>query len=350
MASLKLRSLLKLNLKFLLDYEFLRDGRYTNVSSGQQYYDGSDMSLLLCDTSADNLFHGVDDGQVWQSPFRNWVYESGIVLNNDIGIRNKELPVICSGVYVDHIFRPTDITHPDYDSNYSHHIDWIKGRVIFNNSIDLDSTVQAVFAYKHVFVGFEHDFNNQLRESYLEQEYSTNPLTAGNIKYPSGNMIPFPAIFIELFDRRWEPYELGNRSLIAHDRIYFHVWSLDDITRDDMVDTLSYQDSKRLPIIDFNLAPLPLSGIYNEKSPEYLAYQEMLKNPRLTVPGTVYGTAHIIGYVSDIDDVETRNITPYDNFERSIVEMIVRTYTFHPNAPLGIMTGSYDFKGGTEYF
>jgi len=350
MALFKNRSLLKLNLKFFLDYEFLRDGRYTNISSGELFYDGSDMSRLYCDTEASD-YYGLQVGQVWQSPFRNWVYESGVVLNNDIGIRNLSLPILCSGVYVSGVFRATDLSHSEYDSTASHHIDWINGRIFFDTPKDpTDTVVQAAFAYKHVRIGFEQDFNNQFRTGYLESKFTTNPLTSNQIVYPSGNAQPFPAVFIEVANRRWTPYEIGNRSLIANDRVYFHIWALDDLTRDDICDTISYQERKQLPIIDFNLAPLPLSGIYNEKSPEYLAYQEMLKNPRLTIPGTVYGSAHIIGYISDLTETQIFNENPYAEFEKSRVEMSILTYLFAPCAPLGIITGSYDFKGGTEYF
>ena len=133
MGFLKHRSLLKLNLKLLFDYEFLRDGRYTNVASGQLAPDGSDMTVLLCDTSSDDVLANFSDGQVWQSPFRNWVYESGIVLNDDIGIRDLILPYRASGVYIGGTFKATLDTHESYDPAYAHHIDWINGRIVFDN-------------------------------------------------------------------------------------------------------------------------------------------------------------------------------------------------------------------------
>lgn len=350
MGAYKLRSLIKLNMKFLLDYEFVRDGRYTNVMSGQQFYDGSDMSLLMCDTEASDYFNGLSDGCVWQSAFRNWVYESGIALNDTIGIRNMTLPVICSGVYVDNIFRATSKAHPEYNASYSHHIDWINGRVIFDSPQSLSSTVQAQFAYKHVRIGFEHDFNNEMRKGYLESKYFTNPLTSNNLVYPSGGAYPFPAVFIETRRRSWQAYELGNRSLIANDDVVFHVWALDDLTRDDIVDTIAYQERKRIPLIEFNFAPLPLSGIYNEISPEYIAYQKLLEDPLLDVIGARNNKAYAVGYTVDIDNTQAFNDVPYTDFERARVEFTVRTYQIHPNAPIGINAGAWQFKGGVENF
>jgi len=352
MGFLKHRSLLKLNLKFFLDYEFLRDGRYTNVASGETAPDGSDMSVLLCDTSNDDYLANFADGQVWQSPFRNWVYESGIVLNQDIGIRDLVLPKVASGVYIGGTFKATSSAHESYDAAYSHHIDWINGRIIFDNALAPDESVtMAGFSYKHIRFDFEDAFNRELREGYLESEYATNPLTSHNLIYPSGGLQPFPVVFIETRGRKWKPFEMGNRSLIAKDRIVNHVWTNNSMDRDDIVDIISYQDHKSLPLVDFNFAPLPLSGILNELSPSYIPYQNLLKNPTLSgIVGTLNGTATAVGYVCYIVETEIINDPPFQQFERARVEFVIQTYMYHPTSTLGINTGSYQFKGGNEYF
>lgn len=352
MGFLKHRSLLKLNMKFLMDYEFLRDGRYTNVASGQTAPNGSDMSVLLCDTSNDDLLANFDDGQIWQSPFRNWVYESGIVLNDDIGIRDLPLPVIASGVYIGGTFKATNPTHESYDATYAHHIDWINGRIIFDNALPTDEEVRvAGFSYKHVRFDFEDAFNRELKEGYLNQQYSTNPLTSNNIVYPSGGLQPYPAVFIETWGRRWRPHELGNRSLVARDRLILHIWAETSMDRDDIADIISYQERKSVPLVDFNFAPLPLSGILNEKSPSYIAYQNLLKNPLINnVIGSINGTATTVGYISHIMETEIINDPPFQKFERARVEFVVETWMYHPTSPLGINTGSFQFKGGNENF
>uniref|UniRef100_UPI003080230D hypothetical protein n=1 Tax=Mesomycoplasma ovipneumoniae TaxID=29562 RepID=UPI003080230D len=78
---LKTKALLKLNLKLFLDYSFIRDGAYTNVTSGQLFYDGNVMSQFLPDINAHQTFYGVSIGQIWQSPFRQFIYESGVALD-----------------------------------------------------------------------------------------------------------------------------------------------------------------------------------------------------------------------------------------------------------------------------
>jgi len=320
---LKTKALLKLNLKLFLDYAFIREGAYTNVVSGQLFYDGNVMSQFLPDTSAHNSFFGLTVGQVWQSPFRQFIYESGVALD---GTKLQSPPILMSGVYVQGAFRPTN------DPLYGHTIDYINGRIIFNNPISLSEDVHANFSYRDVRIGFERDFNQQFIRGFLESKYTTNTITSMQIVYPSGFAQPFPAVFIEVDDRDFEPYELGNRSLIVKDTVKLHIWSLDDLTKDNIVDILTSQARKGLPIIDFNKAPLPLSGIYNTLSNEYVPYQEMARNRELI---TTIGSGVPVMYYTFFEKTTARNIRSELEYERGLV--IIETHTFNnaPTTPLG---------------
>lgn len=324
---LKHRSLIKLNMKLFLDMHFLREGAFFNVPSGQQFYDGSDMSVLLPDTSADNRFVGVSDGQVWQSPFRQWVYESGVPLD---GTNVPSPPIVCSGLLIEGAFRGTG------DPDFGHTIDFQNGRVIFNSPQSSDLQVNAAFSYREVRIGFEHDFNQQHRLGYLESKYATNPGTSMQIVYPSGQAQPFPAVFIEINEREFEPFELGNRSLQIIDQVVCHVWALNDMQRDNIVDTLTAQMRKALPILDFNQAPLPLSGIFNTLSPEYIPYQTMLNNHTLV---TTIGSGTPVRFIGYIDQATAGNVEPAEEYERSMVEYELRVILNAPTTPLGHMFG-----------
>lgn len=320
---LKLRALLKLNYKFFIDMSMLREGAFINISSGQLFYDSSDMSILLPDTSADDYFTGLSNGQIWQSPFRQWVVESGVPLD---GTNISTSPILASGVYIEGAFRHTS------DPVFGHKIDYINGRVIFNSPKSLDLKVHGEFAAREVRIGFEHDFNQQFNDGFLESKYTTNPLTSMQIVYPSGSAQPFPAVFIEVDERSHEGYELGNRSLILTDVIKFHVWALDDVQRDNIVDIIYSQARKQLPIIDFNKVPLPLSGIFNTLSPEYIPYQNLLRNNTIV---TSIGSGTPIKYMASIEDVQCRNLPAADEFERAMVIYKVKTYLNAPTTPLG---------------
>ena len=322
----KLRALIKLNLKFFLDMHFLRDGAYYNVPSGAIFYDGSDMSLLLPDTEAHSLLYGVNVGQVWQSPFRQWVYESGIVQD---GINLTSPPILASGVYIQGAFRHMS------DPVYGHKIDYLNGRVIFNSPILLNERVNAEFAARDVRIDFEHAFNQQFNTGFLESKYLTNPYTSQNLVYPSGNFQPFPAIFIEVAEREFEPYEMGNRSAIIKETINCHIWALDDMQRDNIVDTLTAQWHKRVPMADWNLVPLPLSGIYNTLSDQYVPYQKIIKNETIT---TSLGSHKPIRFMADIEEVRAFNLPPAKEateYERSLVVMKLHVYLNAPSQTLG---------------
>jgi hypothetical protein len=323
---LKRRSLLKLNMKLFMDYHFLREGGYTSVNSGQLHYTGSDMSVLLPDTDADDLF-GLSDGSIWQSAFRGFIYESGVVTD---GAASVDPPVLYSGVYIQGTLRGPG------DPEFGHFADYINGRIIFNDPQPLDLDVKADFSWRHVRIGFEHDFNQQTTDGYLDSQFASNPLTSMQITYPSGRMQPFPAVFIEVDQRRSEPYELGNRSMITTDTVRFHVWATDDVQRDDIIDVIDQQVRKVLPIINFNRAPLPLSGIYNTLSPEYITYQTLLRNNEVI---TTVGSGLPIGYYAYIDESNVINMEGAETYERGIVEYEVTTYLNAPTGPLGHLFG-----------
>lgn len=323
----KIRSLLKLNLKLFLDQHFLREGSYVNVASGQPFYDGSDMSLLLPDTNADDLLWNTTDGQVFQSPFRQWVYESGVSLD---GTNVSVPPNIASGVYIEGAFRGVG------DPEFGHTIDYQNGRIIFNSPQPLDLKVQGHFAARDVRIGFEHDFNQQFKEGYIESKYTTNPLTSYQLVYPSGRAQPFPAVFIEVEAREFDAYELGNRSAIIKDTVKMHIWALDDMQRDNIIDIITTQWRKPLPIIDFNLAPLPLSGILNTLSPEYITYGELLRNNEVV---TTVGSGTPIRYIAYINEVTCQNEPTVEEYERSSITFKVETYLNAPTTPLGNLFG-----------
>lgn len=364
----KLRTLLKLNYILFLENELLRDGNYQNVVSGIQFYDGSDMSRLLADNTPsicaelglmDQFTGNIYENRVYQSAFRNWVYESGLVLNPALSDLDWPVAIRASGVYVDGRFCATSPNHPDYDPSCSHTIDYLNGRVIFDSSLPSTSIVNADFSYKTVAVMTASKFNNQLIDGVLETKFTTNPRTSNQLVYPSGNsnIMPYPIIFIEDTSRTFSAYQLGDRSLIANDEMAFHIFALDESTRDNLIDLISFQERKRIPLIDFNYAPFPLSGITNTLSPAYIPYVDLtLKNNIVSTKtievaacspsGTPITTEIIrsqraIGYLADIEDTSIDEMDQFlteansEVIERGIVTNTTRVYTIQPIGPLG---------------
>lgn len=314
------RALLKLNLRLFLDMIFLRNGGFFNVASGTQFYDGSDMSVFLPDAEAHNYYQGLQVGQIFQSPFRQFVYESGVIIDGP-----QDPPIVMSGLLIEGSFRGTG------DPEFGHTIDFFNGRVIFNDPQSLNLKVNAAFSYREVRLGFASDFNNQFQQGYLESKYATNPGTSSHIVYPSGFAQPFPAVFIDVDERDFESYELGNRSLILKDMVKLHIWALHDIQRDNIFDILTGQMRKSLPLVNFNKVPLPLSGIHNTLSLEYIPYQTLLQN-NLTV--TTVGSGLSVSHIAYFDQVTGRNMAVAEEFERALVTLKVDRYLNAPTTPI----------------
>ena len=324
----KLRTLLKLNLKLFLEMHLLREGDFYNIPSGSTFYDGSDQSLFLADAEAHRQYTGLSVGQVFQSPFKNFLYESGVPLDGtNVGLP----PIIISGIYVQGAFRsPTDL-------EFGHIIDYRNGRIIFNQPKPLTLPVHANFSVRGTRVDFEHAFNQQFQAGLLESKYFTNPLTSQHLVYTSGTVIQsFPAVFIELDDRELKPYEMGNRSAQITEKVNLYVWALDDIQRDNIIEVLTGQWRKTIPIIDFNIMPLPLSGIHNTLSPEYIPYQNLLRNNRTV---TTVGSGLPIRYLAYIDDATSKNSPAMEEYERSRVSYDLSIYLNAPTTPLGHVFG-----------
>jgi len=346
----KLRFLMKHSWREFLDAELLRDGNYDVITSGTQFYDGQDMSLLVPDTSEEVLAQGgYAAGQVWQSLFKNWVYQNPPALNPSVVLNLWPKAFRSSGVYIDGAFRLED------DAVYPHSIDHLNGRVIFDSALPLETTVNGEFTYKTVQILSSREFNNQLRFGALEQQYKTNPYTAGQLIYPSGTtkISPLPIIFVENMGRTFSNYQLGDRSLICKDELHCEIWALDESTRDNLIDLVSYQQRKSFPIINYNIAPFPLSGLKNELSPDYVPYISLAQNEPL--PGPAFSGLNPIAYrgfidnteVIDLDSFFSDSTTQQDVFERAVVRMTVETYPIMPVTPFGFDT-NLEGDGGLE--
>lgn len=335
----KLRFLMKHSWREFLDQELLRDGNYDVIASGQQFYDGTDLSQLVPDTDSEVLAEGgYLPGQVWQSLFRNWVYQNPPALNPSVVLQHWPTAFRASGVYVDGAFRLED------DPVYPHSIDHLNGRIIFDTPIiDFEKLIHADFTYKTVQILSLREFNNQLKFGVLEQQYKTNPFTAGQLVYPSGTpkIAPLPIIFVEDMGRTYGEYQLGDRSLIARDELTCEIWALDESTRDNLIDLVSFQQRKSFPIINYNVAPFPLSGLKNELSPDYVPYISLAQNEPL--PGPSFSGINPIAFrgfieeteVVDLDSFFGESTTQQDVFERAVVRMSVETYPIMPTTPFG---------------
>ena len=238
-------NILQDNIIELFDWGILDAGGFQNVSiptTGQ--YGGTKHKLRLVDDPR------YTSGQVWEGFRSNWVWQSGVThtpaplvgtVNNTPGV---------SGVYVDDVFYASSGT----TGTYAHSIDHFNGRVIFDSPIPTGSKVQAEYSYKYINVVYANSVPWLRQIQYRTYEPNGEFLTAGKGAWDDNpeKRLQLPAIAIEVVPRRqMRGYQLGGGQWVQTD-ILFHCIAEDSITRNALVDMVSFQNDKTIHMFNSN--------------------------------------------------------------------------------------------------
>jgi hypothetical protein len=297
------KALLKSNLEYWLNDKLLREGLYRNISIGDTDIYGRDMSAMA--TVDDDPTFSIA-GQVWQSAFKNWVYEDGIPSS----VSGIAPPTVASGVTVNGTFYPQATT----SGAFAHFIDYPNGRVIFPSPILTSSLVQADFSYKEVTVDFAEKFDNERLDLLTETSIKDNPQQSGTVTHPSKNNRTLPAIWIDFLDRENDGYELGSKSLVSDFGGVFHVWGRDSFLRDVVEDIVNDTHRDVVLGIDFNTAPFPLLS-RGRKNPAWPGYAELARIHSPHFWRRIY-----------IEETKPKKDKPLFEIERTQVRFRVRIY------------------------
>jgi len=223
------------NLVSFLNNGFLNIGAFSSVTLGMSGYYGGDFSRLRA--AADPNFI---DGQVFEGFRSQWVHETGILYNYQ--------PIQISGVYVNGVFCPTS------GVSNTHYIDYILGRVVFDNPVSQTATVGAEFSYRNVFVTTsEAPWFRQIQGNSFRidsNQYLQGPSGAWDIL--SQSRVQLPAIVIEPTTRvTLEPMQLGGGQFRNQD-VIFHVIAETPWDRNKLTDIILSQKDKTIYLYDLN--------------------------------------------------------------------------------------------------
>ena len=305
MPKYRAKAQVKANLNLWLNDLFLRDGFYSTTSTGEQDVYGRDLSLLIATQDASYA-----DNRVYQSAFKNWVHESGLIPSST-GIIP---PLVSSGITVNGMFYPTSPLDPGYVSAFGHKTDFPNGRVIFDSPISSASVVQGEFSYKSIAVDNASTFENETKEFYFETSLKDNPQQTGVITYPKENSRTLPLVLIDIISKNNEAYELGvasNTALISASLI---VWTRDEYMKDQIDDLLTIQGHTVLLGVDFNKAP-QLLDFAGDKNPAFTNYDDFARLDSPNFWHRIY-----------IDEANSRRLQPYYNMERLQINFSIRVY------------------------
>lgn len=227
---------LESNMISFFNWGLLCIGGFGNVEAPDLW--GGDMSRLRPVKDSNYL-----PGQVWEGARQDWVWESGI----DYSVQ----PIPVTGVYVNGVFHPGNET-----GTYAHHIDYPRGRIIFDNPIPYKtSVVQASYSYRlYTFQSSDVPWFRQVMfESFRIDDSQFLQYGSGVWNVLADQRVQLPAVVVEVVPRRqMYGYELGGTTQF-HQDILFHIFTENPDDRKRILDIISYQKDKTLPLYDKNL-------------------------------------------------------------------------------------------------
>lgn len=247
-----LNAQLEANLVSFFNWGFLEIGAFSNIYIDTSGHYGTFSTLSY---TKDPRY---TDGQIWQGFRQNWVYESGLQYNTQ--------PIIISGVYVNGGFYPSNTT-----GTYKHHVDYQRGRIVFDTAIPTTSVVKAEYSYKHVsVVDAEVPWIRELQKnSYrVDDAHFTTP-ASGMWAMIGDNRIQLPAIIVEIESNRgFKPYQLGQGQYV-NQGVNIHIIGETPFDKNQLMDIVSNQHDKTIYMYDRNvvrdsgLFPLDYRGALN---------------------------------------------------------------------------------------
>ncbi|KKN70859.1 hypothetical protein LCGC14_0426420 [marine sediment metagenome] len=240
------------NLKWFIDWGLLNNGAYGIYEyDSSSWYDDDEARLHLV---PDERY---EYGRVWNGAGREFVWESGVSLGG--GAVN---PFRVSGVYIDGNFYPISNTGIN-----RHHVDYMNGRIIFDEPKNAETDIRAEYSRRSVHVGFadDPDFRTLMMKSLEEFLSDTSP--SGNPARE--HQIWLPSIFIEDSTGKGRGMQLGGGQIKTR-YITFHIFADTPQDRNLLKDWLDYQSRSTFWMADLNNITFPfdqygdiVSGITN---------------------------------------------------------------------------------------
>lgn len=243
------------NLQSFLDWGFLNIGGFINVSSTATSYSSSPNKLAIINDP------NYSTGQVWQTRFHNWVWESGIVFGS-------VSPTTISSVSVN--------GSPVSSSTYV--LDYINSRVIFNTAISTTSTVTMNYSYKLVQV---HKLSDSLVwwkqfQTDVANETAQFDNNTGDYAIFAQHRVQLPCVIIQTVPRgESSPFQLGDKSLRTYQDIILHIIASNIGHRNSILDIIRLQEDKVIwlydtnDIIQANIVPFNFNGSLNSSRLNY---------------------------------------------------------------------------------
>jgi len=250
-----------------LDWGFLTIGAFQNVTLARSGTYGG-LESKLTKSPVGNVFNTFRSNLVWQSGV-------GALVGSDVSH-----PGI-SGVYVSGAFKASNTS-----GYFSHKIDHINGRVLFDNPVGND--VKMEYSYKWINVAAVDDLSWFKRINDNSLILPSNP--SGVASIDPRMRVQLPTVGIEFSPRvSFRPFQLGGGQYKSHD-ILFHCVAESKEEVDRIADIVSMQNDREIPLIDLDEVaetsdyPINYNGVPNSgamRYPELIAEHYLGRTMRL---------------------------------------------------------------------
>jgi len=242
-----------------LDDMFVARGYYDNIASGEQNFDGTNLSQLF--PVQNDEWYPQDSGttvHVWQGYRKNWVSESGVTYFAS----GLTAPTLASGVYVDGVFHGRRT--PNNTDGIS--MDFRNGRVILESGVAASSTLEIAYSVKEVWVD---TIARDMVTNQVTVIDNTKRIAVSNV--PSGQIGNLPMILMDISSQQpTYGLELGGGKVI-NPSMFLHVVAENRYDKDEIVDALVLRQFKTITMVDLDTAPAQFN-YYGDYESTYAAY------------------------------------------------------------------------------
>ncbi|UCG02423.1 MAG: hypothetical protein JSW11_00225 [Candidatus Heimdallarchaeota archaeon] len=236
---------LQYNLKWFIDAGLLKNGAYNiYLYDSASWYDDDESKLHPV------LDERYEQGRVWEGIGREWVWESGISLGS--GAIN---PFRVSGVYANGSFYDKDI-----EGIFAHHIDYLNGRIIFDEPKNSETDIRAEYTTRAVHVGFADDYDFRVLMLDAVEEFLLDTMPSGTPARE--HQIWLPSIFIEITEGKQRGLQLGGGQIKTRYAI-FHIFADNPQDRNLLMDWLDFQSRTTFWMANLNSITFPFDSYGN---------------------------------------------------------------------------------------
>lgn len=238
-AGYELTDQLLQNIKGWLDWGMLNHGAYNFYLLNQDSFFSENESKLRATTDG-----RYPQNCVWEGVgAAGWVWESGVTPMSG-GIA----PFRVSGIYIDDNF----VSINDTTSPYRFHVDYLHGRILFEEGQNPLSDIRAEYTSRSVFVGMADSkgFQNLMLESV--EEFLSNTTPSGTVS--RDEQVWLPGIFIEVQSGSGRGLQLGGGQIKTR-TIVLHIFADTAGDRNLLLDWLDFQNRTAFILGDLNSMP-----------------------------------------------------------------------------------------------